>query len=376
MLGETLLYHFSKLNMLEVNLKDIDIYELAGNILSSITSDLNESIYSELNGKPSLAWSPDPSVNAWAKSEGTIDEPPIHKICINYELVRQLYRDIEAFCEYLESDLDKGAFDFWFQDFEQPIEMLPSIFTSEAHRKNIFIAAITWVFFHELGHLKQEHGYIRSKFLNYQVDLISECNIEDSRLIEGKAAAIYHVTEMAADFEAVDTCISELIRHFSGEDLKAAIYLFVCGVSSTLYRFHGDKSLILDNVPEGSHPNPLTRLENIIPQIYEFLSISDLHQHIGIVLDRKRILGICNQAATAAGLFWLRCRTEKPEIPDNYFLMGNLNRANGKEYLCKIVETWDEIEPEIKALRRFGHYYGVLQFSQHTRDSIFSKRKE
>ncbi|WP_058373276.1 hypothetical protein [Pseudoalteromonas translucida] len=124
-------------------MEDLEIYQLAGDVLSSITSDLNESIYSDLNGKLSLVWSEVQTVNAWAKSQGSVDEPPIHKICIHFELVRQLYRDTEAFCKYLESDIDKGAFDFWFQDFEQPIEMLPSIFSSEAHRKNMFIAAIT-----------------------------------------------------------------------------------------------------------------------------------------------------------------------------------------------------------------------------------------
>ncbi|WP_166368364.1 hypothetical protein [Psychromonas sp. SA13A] len=351
-------------------MKDLEIYQLAGDVLSSITSDLNEEIYLNLNGKLSLVWSEIPTVNAWAESLAPINEPPNHKIGIHYELVRQLYRDIEAFCKYLESDLDSKAFDFWFQNLEQPIEMLPSLFSTEAQRKNMFISAITWVFFHELGHLKQEHGYIRSQFLNTKQELINECHIEKNITIEGKTAAIYHVTEMAADFEAIDSCISELIRHFSGEDLKASIYLFVCGISTILYRFHGEKSLDLDCLPRGSHPNPLTRLENVIPQIYEFLSVSELHKHIGIELKREMTVGMCNQAATAAGLFWLRCRTQQPEIPDEYFLIGNLNRTNGKAYLRTIIETWDEIEPSIKDLRRFGHYFGLLQFSEYTRNNI------
>lgn len=351
-------------------MEDIEIYQLAGEVLSMITNDLNESIYSDLNGELSLAWSETQSINAWAESRGNIEDPPNHKIGINYELVRQIYRDIESFCDYLDSNLDKKVFDFWFQDHEQPVEMLPSIFSSEAHRKNMFIAAITWVYFHELGHLRQEHRYIRNHFLNSDIDLVEECYVKGSEPIEGRAAAIYHITEMAADFEATNSCIQELVRHFTGEDLKGSTYLLVGGLSCVLYRLHGAKSLILDREPNGTHPNPLIRLENIIPQIFEFLSIPELHQHIGFEFNRKMIVELCNQAATAAGLFWLRCRVEEPEIPTDYFLIGNLSRTNGKTYLRTIINTWDEIEPSIRKYRRFGSYFGILQFTQHTRESV------
>ncbi|WP_217516138.1 hypothetical protein [Vibrio metschnikovii] len=350
-------------------MEDIEIYELAGNVLSAITGDLNEGAYADLGGTITLSWSSVPTLNAWAESSSNIDEPPQHKIGIHYELVRQIYRDIEAFCSYLDRDLDKQVFDFWFQDFEQPIEMLPSIFSSEAHRKNMFIAAITWVYFHELGHLTQEHGFIRSQKLNVGTELIEECYAQDGDLIKAEASALYHATEMAADFEAINFCLGELVRHFNGEDLKASIYLFVCGLSCVLYRFHGSKSLALDSEPVGTHPNPLVRLENVIPQIYEFLSIPELHSHIGIELNRKMMLELCNQASSAAGLFWLRRQETVLDKPEDYFLTGNLNRTNGKSYMRAIIDAWDAVEPTVQELRRFGSYFGVLQFSTHTRQN-------
>lgn len=351
-------------------MEDIEIYELAGNVLSAITGDLNEGAYGNLGGTITLSWSETPTLNAWAESSSNVDEPPQHKIGIHYELVRQVYRDIEAFCSYLDSNIDKQVLDFLFQDFEQPIEMLPSIFSSEAHRKNMFIAAITWVYFHELGHLTQEHGYIRSQKLNVGTKLIEECYAQGGDLIKGEASALYHATEMAADFEAINFCLGELVRHFKGEDLKASIYLFICGISCVLYRFHGNKSLALDSEPIGTHPNPLVRLENVIPQIYEFLSIPELHSHIGVELNRKMMLELCNQASSAAGLFWLRRLNTSLDKPEDYFLTGNLNRANGKSYMRAIIGAWDEVEPTVRDLRRFGSSFGVLRFSTHTRQSV------
>lgn len=351
-------------------MEDLEIYQLAGEVLSTITSDLNNGIYSDLKGELSLVWSEVEIINAWAESKSNIDLPPQHKIGIHFELVRQIYRDIEALCGYLESNFDQKVFDIFFKDYAKPLEMLPSIFSTEARITNMFIGAITWVFFHELGHLKQEHGYIRSKFIGTDSLSIQECYIDSSEQISSKASAIFHATEMAADFEAINSCISELIRHFKGKDLKAAIYLFVCGVSCVLYRFHGANSLIIDENPNGSHPNPIVRLENIIPQIYEFLSIPELHEHIEIELPRKIILELCNQAAVASGVFWLRNNTDQPDIPENYFLMGNLNRPMGKNYLSEIINVWDEIEPTIKSIRRFGTCFGILRFSKQTRDAL------
>lgn len=354
-------------------MEDQEIYQLAENVLSSITWDLNENLYSKIDGTLSLKWRTSPRVNAWAQSLNPINEPPNHEIGIHYELARQLYRDIDKFCDYLESGIDKKAFDFVFQDLEQPIEMLPSLFSSGAHRKNMFIAAITWVFFHELGHLNQEHSYIRNQFLNSEQTLINECQIANTTMIEGKAAAICHVTEMAADFEATNFCILELIRQFSGDELKASIYLFVCGVSTALYKFHVDQPLDLKSTPIGTHPNPLIRLENILPQVYEFFNIPELHKQIGIELSHEVTAGMCNQAATAAGIFWQRQNIDQPVIPDNYFLVGNLNRTNGKAYLGKIITAWDEIQPSIKRSRRFDSHFGLLEFSQYTRDNILAE---
>lgn len=352
-------------------MEDIDIYDFAQNVLSVITGDLNEGIYSELGGEISLSWSTEQTLNAWARSEGPIGHPPKHRICIHYELVRQIYRDIEGFCDYLDSGIDDKFYAVWFKDFEQPLDMLPCDFSPEAHRKNMFIAAITWVYFHELGHLKQEHGYIRNKFLNSDLDTIEECNIYGKEAIEGRDAAIYHTTEMAADFEAVDLSLSELIRHFKGEDLKPSAYLMVCGLSCALYRLHGNKSLLLESEPTGTHPNPLNRLENVIPQIYEFLSIPELTEHTGIELSRKTTVELCIKAASSVGLFWSRHLYEKPgDIPDEYFLMGNLERINGKSYLRTIMSTWDEIEPAIQSVRRFGSDFGMLRFTEETRKRL------
>ena len=349
---------------------DLKIYELAGNVISSIARDMQDGIYSDLDGELSIVWSQEKKINAWAESKGNINEPPSHKIGFHYELIRQVYRDIEQYCEYIESQVDKEIFNMWFQDDVQPYDLLTSHFAKEAYINNIFMGALTWIFFHELGHLKQEHGYIRNKFTHTVTSSIHEININNSEEIKGKEAAVSHVTEIAADFEAIDTCIFELIRQFQGEDLKPAIYLFICGVSCVLYRFHGTKPFNAEYYPKGSHPSPLTRLENIIPQIYEFFSMQAVHQVINIELTRENMVKICGTAATTVGLFWLRSNNKEAKVEDNYFLMGSMQRPGMENYLKVIIETWDEIEPTIKKVRRFGTDFGLLKYTPESRERL------
>ena len=349
---------------------DLEIYQLAGHVISSIAEDLQSSIYSDLGGNLSIAWSEEKKINAWAESTGNINEAPSHTIGFHYELVRQIYRDIEYYCEYLESKADQQTFDVWFKDEIQPFELLTSHFSKEAYLSNMFMGAITWIFFHELGHLQQEHGYIRNNFIGTPISSIHECNIYTSEKTEGKSAAIFHVTEMAADFEATHSCILELIRQFQGEDLKAAIYGFVSGISCVLYRFHGSEPFVPEYYPQGSHPNPLIRLESIVPHIYEFFSMQGVNQVIKIELTREYMVQTCTKAASAVGLFWLRKNAKEIKVEDNYFWMGSFNRPGMAHYMKIIIEIWDEIKPTIKEIRRFGTDLGLLTFTQEHREKL------
>lgn len=351
---------------------DVEIYNLAGEVISSIANDIQNSTYSNLNGTLSIVWNTEPKVNAWAESLGNTDQPPKHKLGIHYELVLQVYRDIAIYCEYIEHNADKELFRTWFEGDYQPHELLTSYYSKEAYLKNMFIGAITWVFFHELGHLSQEHGFVRKHFTGTDTTLIQECNINDNEVIQGKAAAISHVTEIAADFEATHSTISELIRHFKGDDLEPAIYIFLCGISCVLYRFHGSKSYIIEESPVGSHPNALIRLESIVPIVYEYLSMPGLEEIINVKLTRESLIHSCTTAAGTAGLLWFRRNSEQGqgELPDNYFLMGSMNRPGMKSYLKVIVETWDEIEPTIKTIRRFGSKFSLLHYTQEFREIL------
>lgn len=349
---------------------DIEIYNLATTVISDISNDMNEAWYAPIGGELAVSWSTERKFNAWASSEFKEGRPPVHKVGMYYELARQLYRDIDEYCSYIESGLDQEVFDLWFKGDPAYESILPSKLPKNGYRRNMFLSGLTWVFFHEIGHLNQEHGVVRKNLSEQYSDFIYEAESDAHIKIEGRQSAVYHATELSADFEATNKTIMELMRHFNGEELESSVNLFVCALSCVLYRFNGPKSFKPERSPVGSHPKPLIRLENLLPLIYETLDLEGVRERANIGLNRLGLVSMCSRASTTVGLFWLRAYAQEPGIPDHYFIEGVLNKPGVKEYMTRIVEVWDEIEPEIQANKRYGHPLEVMRFSRTYRDLI------
>jgi hypothetical protein len=348
----------------------------------TLTRELGSGIYAQLGGELSLAWDDSHIFGAYASSRGTVDEPPQHCITIHYAFVIQVWRDAENFCQFLNSipagsDVDK------LYDVYGDRTKLPKCFTEEEQIKNLFIAALTWVYFHELGHLMQEHGYIRSLFGvddSQQSNDIHEFNSSEKETLFGRNAVVSHVTELAADFEATYFHLSELIRHIMDPDFVSAesrgevfgglVYLMICALSIVFYRFNGLAPPVFSAIPQGSHPDPLVRLEINLPHIFEMLDLPAYRQHIGHILDRKDLVLLSGKAALSVALYWTMKKTSEKRVDDRYMIKGLLSRPEVLHYLQPIVKAWDEILPAVKQVRRFGHPFGLLVFTEQFRDRI------
>jgi len=363
-------------------MEDIEVYELARELLEKLTSELGSGIYARLEGELSIRWDTAPKFGAYASSLGAVDQPPQHCITIHYAFVRHMWRDAENFCKFLNSipagsDVDK------LYDFFGDRTKLPSCFSEEEQIRNLFIAALTWVYFHELGHLMQEHGHIRVQHgvnPDQQSSDIHEFDASGREPLSGRAAVVSHVTELAADFEATNFYLVELIRHINnpdfvsdekkGEVFSGLVYLMICGLSIVFYRFNGSVAPVLSTIPHGSHPDPLTRLEINVPHIFETLDIPALRQYIGHALDRKDLVLLSGKAELSVALYWSITKTSEKRFDDRFLIRGILSRPEVLHYLRPIIECWDELLPEVKAIRRFGGSLGLLTFSDQFRDRV------
>ncbi|MFW1645807.1 hypothetical protein [Acinetobacter guillouiae] len=360
-----------------------ELYAFAHDILTTITRDLNEEVYSDLGGKLTLTWSTKPIFQATASSSSSIDSPPIHTICIYYELVKQLYTDIlrfEHFANNIEIQKDiKKILDEIIEipPFPQSIDKKDAII-------NMFISCLTWIYFHELGHLYQEHGFIRKKF--GLVD-ISEQTLEEQYVINSdnltfQQSKISHITEIAADHFGSTMCSFELLRHFSsihetdlinpdskGEEFIESTYMFLIGISSTLYRFYGEKILrdnnllLVDDIPKGSHPNPIVRLELIYRHIIELMSLTGFKSIANYQMSKEELVRIFTRAIYTGAFVWIILNVNPDDFTFNYFSSGILNSEEKMNYMKIMVQAWKEIEPTILDIERHSIPFGTLTFS-------------
>lgn len=365
-------------------MEDIEIYELASQVLGDITRDLNDGIYTRLDGELTFSWCTKKEFGAFASSLSEVGKPPKHRINMHYELVRQVWRDAEDLCKFLrnipeDSDVDK-LYDFYGDRIK-----LPKCFNSQDLVNNMFVAAITWVYFHEIGHLMQEHGVIRAEFANgygaaAQTTDVHDFEASDDKRLVGREALVSHVTELAADSEATHFYVIELLRHVTDPDfvddkertevLSGLIYLMVCGIALLFFRFNGNQPILPTAIIEGSHPNPLTRLEFNVPQIFEFLDMIGEFEVVNHGLDRKQLVFLCAKATLSATLYWSMTKTEKHEFDDRFLPKGLLTNSVVLQYFQPIVRCWDEVLPRVKEIRRFGSPLSLMTFTDSFRSRI------
>ena len=364
-------------------MEDIEIYELAGQVLGVITHELNNGIYAQLGGELSIKWSAGKIYGAFASSPGETDKPPKHCITMYYEFVRQMWRDAEDLCKFLRNIVEDTEIDKLFDVYGSRVK-LPRCFKDEEHVKNMFIAAITWVYFHEIGHLMQEHGVIRYEFGPSDGSAKHTTDVQDfeasgDKPILGREALVSHTTELAADFEATNFYVMELLRHVSDPDFvegeertevfSGLIYLMVCGISLVFYRFNGNQPILPVAAVEGSHPIPLTRLEFIVTQIFEHLDgVAMILGNPGV--DRKTLVLLCGKAAFSASLYWSMTKTKKYKLDNRFLLKGLLSNHVVLQYLQPIVENWDEMLPRVKEVRRFGSSRSLMSFTESFRQRV------
>ncbi|KXV61813.1 hypothetical protein AD948_00400 [Acetobacter senegalensis] len=363
-------------------MEDAEIYELAGEVLSRITNNINDTVYAPLGGKLSISWSEKEIYGAYASSLSQSDKPPQHSITIYYEFVRQVWRDIENFCEFLRS---RPEGDFTPYEFYDNPSKLPRCFNEDEHVRNMFVAAITWVYFHELGHLMQEHGIIRHEWGPRGDEAMQTTDVHDFEVshhkpIHGREALVSHVTELAADFAATHFYAMELLRHIEEpsfaddqerpEVFSGTLYLMVCGLSLVFFRFNGSKPIVPIAAVEGSHPKPLTRLELLLPHLYEYLGV--MKTEAGHGLNQEQLEVLCAKAVFSTTMYWSMTNTEDHKFDDRFMLQGVQSSPAIMQYLQPVVAIWDEMLPRIKEVRRFDSPLILMHFTDAFREKLNS----
>ncbi|MBC3487156.1 hypothetical protein HU750_15905 [Pseudomonas sp. SWRI50] len=342
-------------------ISDLELYRIAADMGSEIAEYLNAQYYEKSGIQLSIRWSTASGIGASASVWPSMDAPSHHIIEITYEFLTVIYAQALDFAMFAMGK--KG------EAHHLGIHMLPSRFDMFEAAELMYQFGLSFVIFHELGHLNQNHGAIRAKYSNAPVNLtLNEFGISAGGKFTGELAAIFHATELAADYEALDWMASFLQVQYSGEEYYDLAYMQCASVSFIMLVFNGDEPVRFDKEPTGSHPYPVIRMDLWMQAYYERLVITS--GRLGIDAPKADIHKRFCDAAYMALMKWMT-RLQLPDEPQyTGHTLGATTHPNFKEYMHAVVGIWSRECEDALASRKFGTPLGVAYYTDELRAVI------
>lgn len=340
-----------------------EIFDLAAAMATGIKAHLDDKWYDKSGVTFSIGWSTRPELDAHAIVSPTLEAPEQHRIVLSYSLVEYIYSEA----------LDFAMFARWPKDHEdRPVaHTIPEQFEMLQAAQFMFESGIAFVIFHELGHLNQSHGLIRSKYDPAGSDptIVSEfAAVHGHEKITGDYATVHHATELAADFEALDWMSNGLELMFKGEDFIDHAYLQCAIVSCIMLVFNGDRPLHIDPQPIGSHPHPLPRMDFWVKAYAERMRIRA--EALEITTSNDDITKRFMDASFWALMKWIT-RLQLPEVPQyTDFFKGAVAHPDYATYMREVVNLWTAEYQQARSSRKFGAPLSVLYYADEFRDKI------
>jgi hypothetical protein len=346
-------------------LSRLEMFDLAVELAEKIKEQLNMEWYNKTEIVLSINWSTEPKLGAWASIGPTTDAPTRHTITLTYELIETIYSEALDFALF--------AFGRKGEPPSSGVHLIADQFELLQAAEFMFESGITFVIFHELAHINQCHGSIRAK---YAPAGSSPCTINefeslnDAQMLTGDLASIYHATEIAADFEALDWMATNLEAMFQGEDFCDHAYLQCAIVSCIMLMFNSDNPVRLDPLPAGSHPFPVPRMDLWVKAYAE--RTVQLSPWLQIEVSTEDVINRLMDASFLALLKWMT-RRQLPDVPQyTDFFKTVRAHPNFDRYMREIIKLWDVEYRSARNSRKFGGPLAVLYFSDEFRREIGS----
>jgi hypothetical protein len=318
----------------------------------------------------SLHWLP--SAKNFAEVGAAYPGSNDHIVSITYELLMWMARDADAFIRYAalglrpyESELSRLGV------IVKDIGVLPHGVEPGLARYWITINTLRWIYCHEVSHSLQGHGKIRDAALGEPSgsQTVTDSFAENGSPITGFPAQIFHVTELAADDEALKILLPQAIfqkRDFHKQGLVSSpileladIWLILSGLLSMFLMFSHSYREEFDGKVIGKHPHPAVRFKILSRKLTELLIDPINKERGGFDFSIDDIGGVIKNAFFVT-LYFRDARYgegDKESIASFAKVFFGEENEEFKQYFKSIVEVWDDLRPAIAARYRNHHNY-------------------
>ncbi|XQE68730.1 hypothetical protein ACOAPY_09265 [Pseudomonas sp. P3C3] len=338
-----------------------ELIDRAVHLADHIKGDLDSRWYAASDIELCIRWLHTNEIRATASVEPSLDRVRRHVISLSYGLIQELYSIALEFARFTKGRPEQ-------QGVHLGVHMLPAQFDLLEAADLMFTAGVLFVIYHEIGHLNQNHGAIRSLYGTGT----ASCTIDDFEIageesISGAEAAISHATEFAADAEALDWMATQL-EVFEDSDYLDHAYLHCAMVSCIMFLFNGDRPVQLDAEPVGTHPYPVIRMDYWVQLYAERIDL--FSEQLRVTEEKSAIVKRLSDAAFVAALSWLN-RGQWLNAPDySDVCKGSLAHPNHASYMRHVINTWSRHDQIARDSRRYGGALSVLYFTDEFREMV------
>lgn len=291
----------------------------------------------------SYSFCPDPSVNAGACASS--HQPVVHKILLNDGLLEKLDH-VSAECASYTATRTEGS-------VSGIVKQVFSKYVRRDTRQLIFVFCLSFVFFHEVGHLNQQHRRLRdSRTSGFDNEDFTEAfNWSDIPI--GEEALFRQVLELAADHEGICRSL-DLVLAWSGPPDKRTHHpeylLWIAMLSLTLvfHVFQGTRAPLTPLPARGIHPQPSARMIFLIRATLDNVRRRAVHFN---AMDDAKLEHTVEDGIIAASQFWHGWFDKLPRdrVPQ---LHRHLQEPDFfQQWDEEITRVWNEVAPQLNEQR-------------------------
>jgi len=318
--------------------------------IAELVTNEAKSFYSNrhYNGRPyrlRIRWFNSNNFRAAAYVLGNGD----HEIRLTHGTAYEIYRDAFVLPEICNRILNKKEFDLIFNLVSygnKREDVLPAGLSALDAKVEIIRLMTTWLYLHEQAHHLQRHRDIAieegiPELLSNDDGIVDTVN-EDKRP-KGRAAAMRHAFEFAADYEAITLL---MLRETTHEMSESTIWCLAAGLMCMFQRFYDESPSEMKDFAEGSHPHPAVRMRMMINKVTELLIMPDVVSAKRWTMGSRHARAIMDHAVYTADAYWhLRYLGLKADSPVLESMVSR--RGVSPSYQEEIFQAWQSVRPAI-----------------------------
>lgn len=212
---------------------------------------------------------------------------------------------------------------------------------------------LVWTFFHELGHVLQQHYRFRSgangldtveAFLEFDEVPAGTEHANNETTGSSPADLAAQARELMADAEAMDLTLKYLLK--TGRLKFPMVYLLLCSVGCMFQRFYKSYSEDL-NVTSHRHPHPALRQH--VSEAFLSNSICDFLVANKLASDRTSAAVVITYMSVRADLFTGLFRANRIEQRDDESTMPSYMRLQSETFRSGMHSYQDTLMPYIES---------------------------